>query len=122
MPAGLYLFCVLGWLTLWRRRCARVMLQVNAERFATKAHRIAFLFGACAACARHDRTERLLIALQESFFGKLLLHLVVFAILLIRNTDDVAKYKNLFDEATFYDKQWNATWEGQVRLLKLNEL
>ena len=52
--------------------------------------------------------------MQESFFGKLLLHVVVFAILLIRSTDDIAKYKNLFDEATFYDKQWNATWEGQV--------
>lgn len=53
--------------------------------------------------------------MQESFFGKFLLHLTVFAILLIRSTDDIAKYKNLFDEATFYDKQWNATWEGQAR-------
>ncbi len=24
-------------------------------------------------------------------------------------------YKNLLDEATFYDKQWQATWEGQNR-------
>lgn len=53
--------------------------------------------------------------LQESFFGKLLLHLTVFGILLIRSTSDIDKYKNLFDEATFYDKQWNATWEGQAR-------
>ena len=53
--------------------------------------------------------------LQESFFGKLLLHITVFAILLFRSSEDVEKYKNLFDEATFYDKQWNATWEGQVR-------
>lgn len=53
--------------------------------------------------------------LQESFFGKLLLHVAVFGILLIRSSDDISKYKNLFDEATFYDKQWNATWEGQVR-------
>jgi hypothetical protein len=53
--------------------------------------------------------------LQESFLGKLLLHVAVFGILLIRSSEDVSKYKNLFDEATFYDKQWNATWEGQVR-------
>jgi hypothetical protein len=28
---------------------------------------------------------------------------------------DLDKYKNLLDEATFYDKQWNSTWEGAVR-------
>lgn len=52
---------------------------------------------------------------QESFFGKVLLHITVFGILLIRQTSDLDKYKNLLDEATFYDKQWNASWEGQVR-------
>jgi len=64
---------------------------------------------------RQQLLIRCLWRVQESFFGKLLLHLVVFGILLIRSTDDIEKYKNLFDEATFYDKQWNATWEGQVR-------
>lgn len=52
---------------------------------------------------------------QESFFGKLLLHVCVFAILLIRNTEDVAKLKNLWDEATLYDAQWNASWVGVER-------
>lgn len=52
---------------------------------------------------------------QESFLGKLMLHLTVFSVLLIRSTKDLGKYKNLIDEATFYDKQWNATWEGRVR-------
>lgn len=55
------------------------------------------------------------ILAQESFFGKLLLHITVFGILLIRQSSDLEKYKNLLDEATFYDKQWNASWEGQVR-------
>ena len=32
-----------------------------------------------------------------------------------RNVDVIPKYKNLLDEATFYDKQWGATWEGQKR-------
>jgi len=52
---------------------------------------------------------------QNSFFGKLLLHVTVFGVLLIRNTADIAKFKNLLDEATFYDKQWNAAWEGVKR-------
>jgi len=52
---------------------------------------------------------------QESFFGKVALHICVFGVLLVRNSVDLEKYKNLIDEATFYDKQWNATWEGQER-------
>ena len=42
---------------------------------------------------------------QNSFFGKVLLHVAVFGILLFRTSSDVEKYKNLVDEATFYDKQ-----------------
>jgi hypothetical protein len=52
---------------------------------------------------------------QNSFLGKLLLHLTVFGILLVRTTSDLDKYKNLLDEATFYDKQWQATWAGVTR-------
>jgi len=127
-----------------------------------------------------------LVEQQESFLGKLVLHLTVFGVLLVRNTTDLDKFKvrftviagtrtgggggglrirspavrqasgvrrvgclvalragarvgwavgwslpradgppppfpspppaqNLIDEATFYDKQWNATWEGKTR-------
>jgi hypothetical protein len=56
-----------------------------------------------------------LVDQQESFLGKLALHICVFGILLVRTTSDLDKYKNLLDEATYYDKQWSATWEGQVR-------
>jgi len=42
---------------------------------------------------------------QNSFLGKVLLHLTVFGVLLVRTTADLDKYKNLLDEATFYDKQ-----------------
>jgi len=52
---------------------------------------------------------------QNSFLGKLLLHLTVFGVLLVRSTADLDKYKNLLDEATFYDKQWQATWTGVPR-------
>jgi hypothetical protein len=105
---------------------------------------------------------------QNSFFGKVLLHVCVFGILLVRcargpggqggkpgneggcagrprararcasppaaspapdsappyppsktnhprTRTDLDKYKNLLDEATFYDSQWNAAWEGVQR-------
>lgn len=56
-----------------------------------------------------------LVDQQESFLGKFALHITVFGVLLIRSTSDVNKFKGLLDEATFYDKQWNSTWEGVRR-------
>ncbi|PNH02733.1 hypothetical protein TSOC_011259 [Tetrabaena socialis] len=56
-----------------------------------------------------------LVEQQESFLGKLALHVCVFGILLVRTSSDLDKYKGLIDEATFYDKQWNATWDGVRR-------
>lgn len=52
---------------------------------------------------------------QNSFLGKLALHLVVFAILIFRSTDSLNSIKTLLDEATFYDKQWGAQWQNQDR-------
>ena len=45
-----------------------------------------------------------LVEQQESFLGKLALHVCVFGILLIRTSSDLEKYKGLIDEATFYDR------------------
>eukprot|EP00889_Picochlorum_renovo_P009002 jgi/Picre1/36032/NNA_003489.t1 len=56
-----------------------------------------------------------LIDQQESFLGKLALHICVFGVLFVRNVADIDSIKNLIDEATFYDKQWTATWENQER-------
>lgn len=56
-----------------------------------------------------------LIDQQESFLGKIALHICVFGVLLVRNVADIDSIKNLIDEATFYDKQWTATWENQER-------
>jgi len=56
-----------------------------------------------------------LVEQQESFLGKLALHITVFGLLIVRSHKDLAKYKDLLDEATFYDKQWQATWEGVTR-------
>ncbi|KAG7669087.1 hypothetical protein Ndes2526B_g00812 [Nannochloris sp. 'desiccata'] len=56
-----------------------------------------------------------LVDQQESFLGKVALHVCVFGILLIRNSSDIQKFKGLIDEATFYDKQWEATWTNVER-------
>lgn len=56
-----------------------------------------------------------LVDQQESFLGKVALHICVFGILLIRNTDDVQKYRGLLDEATNYDAQWQESWKGVQR-------
>mmetsp|Transcript_40166 Transcript_40166/g.101625 ORF Transcript_40166/g.101625 Transcript_40166/m.101625 type:complete len:243 (-) Transcript_40166:436-1164(-) len=52
---------------------------------------------------------------QNSFLGKVLLHVVIFGCLFVRETADLDKVKGLIDEATFYDKQWSATWDGTDR-------
>eukprot|EP01026_Neomeris_dumetosa_P015085 TRINITY_DN1567_c0_g1_i2.p3 TRINITY_DN1567_c0_g1~~TRINITY_DN1567_c0_g1_i2.p3 ORF type:complete len:250 (-),score=39.31 TRINITY_DN1567_c0_g1_i2:226-975(-) len=52
---------------------------------------------------------------QNSFLGKLLLHITVFGVLFIRSNDDVKKYTGLLQEATFYDNQWNASWKDRER-------
>lgn len=41
--------------------------------------------------------------------------LLLRAVLLIRSNSDIDQIKTLLDEATFYDKQWSATWEGVER-------
>lgn len=56
-----------------------------------------------------------LVDQQNSFLGKLLLVITVVGLLVYRNNNALPAYKNLLDEATFYDKQWQATWEGQNR-------
>eukprot|EP00210_Caulerpa_lentillifera_P000807 g781.t1 len=56
-----------------------------------------------------------LLEQQNSFLGKLLLHIAVFGVLLIQEVKDVEKYRNLISEAFFYDQQWAASWEGKQR-------
>lgn len=52
-----------------------------------------------------------LVDQQAGFLGKLLLFLTVVGILVIRKNEDVEEIKNLAEEWTFYDKQWQATWK-----------
>ena len=56
-------------------------------------------------------------AQQDSFLGKLALHVCVFGVLLFRSSKSGATFRGLVDEATFYDKQWSQgrAWQGGDR-------
>ncbi|KDP22493.1 hypothetical protein JCGZ_26324 [Jatropha curcas] len=41
------------------------------------------------------------------------LFVTVISIILLRRTDDFQRLRNLADEATLYDKQWQASWQDQ---------
>lgn len=46
-----------------------------------------------------------------NFFCKTLLFVAVAGVLLIRKNEDIETLKKLLEETTFYDKQWQATWQ-----------
>ena len=56
-----------------------------------------------------------LVDLHQSFLGKTAIFVTVAFCLFVRRLDDLDTLGVLADEATFYDKQWNATWEGKER-------
>jgi len=56
-----------------------------------------------------------LVDQTSGFLGKTLILTTIVGVCLIRNVKDIEKFQGLADEATFYDKQWQATWEGQQR-------
>lgn len=57
-----------------------------------------------------------LVDQQNSFLGKLLIFVSVLGVLFIRELKDIDTIKELAEEWTFYDKQWQATWkEGPPR-------
>jgi hypothetical protein len=48
-----------------------------------------------------------------NFFCKTLLLIAVAGVLLIRKNEDIDNLKKLLEESTFYDKQWQATWQDE---------
>ncbi|KAL5724056.1 hypothetical protein ACHQM5_007366 [Ranunculus cassubicifolius] len=52
-----------------------------------------------------------LVDQMGNFFCKTLLFVSVLGVLFIRKNEDVENLKNLFNETTLYDKQWQATWK-----------
>ncbi|XP_071686577.1 light-harvesting complex-like protein 3 isotype 2, chloroplastic [Rutidosis leptorrhynchoides] len=56
-----------------------------------------------------------LVDQMGNFFCKTLLFVAVAGVLLIRKNEDVDNLKKLLDETTFYDKQWQATWQDEKK-------
>lgn len=54
-----------------------------------------------------------LVDQMNNFFCKTLLFIAVGGVLLIRKNEDVDTFKKLLEETTFYDKQWQATWQDE---------
>ncbi|GAA0184822.1 hypothetical protein LIER_32110 [Lithospermum erythrorhizon] len=55
-----------------------------------------------------------LVDQMGNFFCKTLLFIAVAGILLIRKNEDFKNLKKLLEETTFYDKQWQATWQDET--------
>lgn len=47
-----------------------------------------------------------------NFVCKAALFFTIVAVLLFRRKGDVENIRKLADEATFYDKQWHASWQN----------
>ncbi|GFR40464.1 hypothetical protein Agub_g1024 [Astrephomene gubernaculifera] len=83
----------------------------EAEKLNGRAAMVGYILGLFV----DQLTGAGLVDQQSSFLGKLALFACVLGVLLVRKSEDIEKFKGLLDEATFYDKQWNATWEGVKR-------
>ncbi|XP_059641918.1 light-harvesting complex-like protein 3 isotype 1, chloroplastic [Cornus florida] len=55
-----------------------------------------------------------LVDQMGNFFCKTLLFVAVVGVLLIRKNEDIENIKKLLEETTFYDKQWQATWQDDT--------
>ncbi|XP_058104105.1 light-harvesting complex-like protein 3 isotype 1, chloroplastic [Magnolia sinica] len=55
-----------------------------------------------------------LVDQMGNFFCKTLLFIAVAGVLLIRKNEDLETLKKLLEETTFYDKQWQATWQDDA--------
>ncbi|KAI0520145.1 hypothetical protein KFK09_007616 [Dendrobium nobile] len=56
-----------------------------------------------------------LVDQMGNFFCKILLLISVGGVMLIRKNEDIEKLKKLIEETTFYDKQWQATWQEDYK-------
>lgn len=54
-----------------------------------------------------------LVDQMGNFFCKTLLFVAVVGVLFVRKNEDIENIKKLIEESTFYDKQWQATWQDE---------
>ena len=55
-----------------------------------------------------------LVDQMGNFFCKTLLFVAIVGVLVIRKNEDLDNIKKLIEETTFYDKQWQATWQDDT--------
>lgn len=55
-----------------------------------------------------------LVDQMGNFFCKTLLFVAVVGVLVIRKNEDIETITKLVEESTFYDKQWQATWQDEL--------
>ncbi|KAJ9147637.1 hypothetical protein P3X46_029774 [Hevea brasiliensis] len=82
----------------------------EAERLNGRAAMIGFFM----AYVVDSLTGVGLVDQMNNFFCKTLLFIAVAGVLLIRKNEDIETLKKLLDETTFYDKQWQATWQDET--------
>ncbi|XP_054808830.1 light-harvesting complex-like protein 3 isotype 1, chloroplastic [Prosopis cineraria] len=81
----------------------------EAERLNGRAAMIGFFM----AYAVDSLTGLGIVDQTNNFFCKTLLFIAVVGVLVIRKNEDLENIKKLLEEVTFYDKQWQATWEDK---------
>ncbi|KAK6146393.1 hypothetical protein DH2020_020262 [Rehmannia glutinosa] len=87
--------------------CIECHLTVLHELYAGRAAMIGFFM----AYFVDSLTGVGLVDQMGNFFCKTLLFVAVAGVLLIRKNEDIETVKKLIEETTFYDKQWQATWQ-----------
>ncbi|KAL9338247.1 hypothetical protein Peur_070016 [Populus x canadensis] len=82
------------------------------KSFISSAGRAAMV-GFFAAYIVEGLTGLDMVGQTGNFICKTVLFLTVTGIILFRRTEDFKNLRKLVDEATFYDKQWQASWKDQ---------
>ena len=103
---GLFDTSVVPW-HVWMRRFHLPEAEKANGRAAMVGYACAYLIDAAGGAG--------LVDLHNSFLGKTAIFATIIFVTLIRSLDDLDTLKDLAEEATFYDKQWNESWENAER-------
>lgn len=103
---GLFDTSIVPW-HVWMRRFHLPEAEKANGRAAMVGYAFAYLIDAAGGAG--------LVDLHNSFLGKTAILATILFVTLIRSLKDLDTLKDLAEEATFYDKQWNASWENAER-------
>jgi len=103
---GLFDTSIVPW-QVWMRRFHLPEAEKANGRAAMVGYAFAYLIDAAGGAG--------LVDLHNSFLGKTAIFATILFVTLVRSLKDIDNLKDLAAEATFYDKQGNASWEGVDR-------